>query len=132
MFAFLIIIFVISAILLVLIVMVQDDKGEGIGGLFAGGGGSTFGSRSGNVLTRVTTVLAAIFLVSALAAAWINRSVSSEELESRARIRALEEQQDDWYVRTPEEPSAPAADDEAEEQGQQEQIPEVDSASEAE
>jgi preprotein translocase subunit SecG len=70
----LLVFFVIIAILLILLVLVQNEEGDSLGGIFAGGSGSAFGSRSGNVLTRATTVLGAMFLVISLALALINRT----------------------------------------------------------
>lgn len=103
----LIAVFVISAILLCVIIILQDDQGEGLGGLFGGGSSSAFGSRSGNVLTKATSVLAAIFFVTAFSVAWMNRSVQSEDIEAKARIKSLEEQDSsDWYVKTKETESS--------------------------
>ena len=100
MIVFLIVIFIISAVLLTGVILVQDDQGEGIGGLFGGGSSTAFGSRSGNVLTKFTTVLAAIFLLTAFAVAWLNRSPSSEDIEAKAKAKRLEEvESSDWYVR---------------------------------
>ena len=70
----LLVFFVIAAILLVLLVLIQNEEGDSLGGIFAGGSGSAFGSRSGNVLTRTTTVLGAIFLVMSLGLALLNRT----------------------------------------------------------
>jgi preprotein translocase subunit SecG len=94
------VLFVVSAVLLALLVLIQDDQGEGIGGMFGGGSTSAFGSRSGNVLTRATTILAAVFLVSALGVAWLNKSPATDDIEARARVRRLEETQGDWYAPT--------------------------------
>ncbi|MDR1024987.1 MAG: preprotein translocase subunit SecG [Treponema sp.] len=69
----LLVLFIITAILLILLVLVQNEEGDSMGGIFAGGGGSAFGSRVGNVLTRTTTVLGTLFLVLSLALALINR-----------------------------------------------------------
>ena len=110
------IIFIISAIVLVGIILLQDDQGDGLGGLFGGGSGSAFGSRSGNVLTKATSILAAIFLITAFSAAWMNRSPQSEGIEAKARLKSLEEQgTDDWYVKTQES-------EQAEEEGEKPEI----------
>jgi preprotein translocase subunit SecG len=102
----LLIILVISAILLVLVVLVQDDQGEGIGGIFGGGSNTAFGSRSGNVLTRFTAVLATIFLVCCFGVAWINRTPAPGNVIGRARQQALgTTEQQSWWVQTT--PSAP-------------------------
>jgi len=66
--------FVIVAILLILLVLVQNEEGDSLGGIFAGGSGSAFGSRSGNVLTRTTTILGALFLIISLGLALLNRT----------------------------------------------------------
>ena len=66
----LLVIFALAALLMILVIMLQDDQGEGIGGLFGGGSSSAFGSRSGNILTRFTAILGAIFIVGAFALAW--------------------------------------------------------------
>ena len=70
----LLIIFVIACLLLILMVLIQDEQGEGLGGLFGGGSSTPFGSRSGNVLTRFTSIFAAVFLVVSLVLAWVNRT----------------------------------------------------------
>ena len=62
--------FILSAVLLVIIIMLQDEQGEGLGGIFGGGSSSAFGSRTGNVLTRFTSILGAIFVIGAFSLAW--------------------------------------------------------------
>jgi preprotein translocase subunit SecG len=105
----LIIVLVISAALLVLVVLVQDDQGEGIGGIFGGGSNTAFGSRSGNVLTRVTSVLAAIFLVCCFGVAWVSRTPSGADVISKARQQALNQSADQtWYAPTSSTPAAGA------------------------
>jgi preprotein translocase subunit SecG len=86
--------FVIIAVLLVLLVLVQGDEGGGLGGIFSGGSSSAFGSRSGNVLTRATTVLGSLFLVISLGLALLNRTPSSDGV-LRIGIEAAGEQ-GDW------------------------------------
>ena len=95
------VLFVISAILLGALVLIQDDQGEGIGGMFGGGSTSAFGSRSGNVLTKATAILATVFLVSAAGVAWLNKSSASDDIEARARVRQLEQGgSGEWYAPT--------------------------------
>jgi preprotein translocase subunit SecG len=102
----LLVILIISAILLVLVVLVQDDQGEGIGGIFGGGSSTAFGSRSGNVLTRFTAVLAAVFLVCVFGMAWVSRTPTAGNVIGRARQQALNTtEQQSWWVQTT--PSAP-------------------------
>ena len=97
----LIIVFVISGTLLILVIALQDDQGGGVGGIFGGGSGSAFGSRSGNVMTKITSVLAAIFMIVALSVAWLSRSNQDEDIEARARIKSLREQEDiGWYMKS--------------------------------
>ncbi len=55
---------VIVSLLLVVVILMQKSKSQGIGMAFGGGmGESLFGSQVGNVLTKITVALAAIFLV---------------------------------------------------------------------
>ena len=81
----LLVLFIIVAILLILLVLIQNEDGEGLGGIFAGGSGTAFGSRSGNVLTRATTVLGALFLVISLGLALAHRSPSGSGVEAAGR-----------------------------------------------
>lgn len=104
----LMIVFVLSAIFLVLIVMFQDEGGDGLGGIFGGGGASQVGNRSGNILTRITSVLATVFLLSSFGLAWLNRTPDGGDVEAAAR--RLEAQRGDsveWWVLESEEPAIP-------------------------
>jgi preprotein translocase subunit SecG len=93
----LLVFFVIVAVLLVLLVLAQNEEGDSLGGIFAGGGGSAFGSRSGNVLTRATTILGALFLVISLGLALMNRSPSGSGVE-RAGRALLPETGSEWFM----------------------------------
>jgi preprotein translocase subunit SecG len=105
----LLVIMAISAVLLVLVVLVQDDQGEGIGGIFGGGSNTAFGSRSGNVLTRFTAALAAIFLISVFGMAWINRTPTAGNVLSKARQEALAGGNNSWWVQAPAGTPAPGS-----------------------
>jgi preprotein translocase subunit SecG len=102
----LLVFFGIVAILLILIVLVQNEEGSSIGGIFAGGSGSAFGSRSGNILTRLTSVLGLLFFVISLGLALINRAPSDAGVEAAARQSASETNDDGWFLNEEEaEPS---------------------------
>jgi preprotein translocase subunit SecG len=92
----LLVFFVIIAVLLILLVLVQSEEGDSLGGIFAGGSGSAFGSRSGNVLTRATSILGALFLVISLGLALVNRSPGDTGVEAAGR-RSSSEVNSDWW-----------------------------------
>lgn len=81
----LLVLFIIVSILLVLLVLVQDEEGDSLGGIFAGGSSSAFGSRSGTVLTRITSVLGALFLVLSFGLALTNRTSDAIGVENAGR-----------------------------------------------
>lgn len=65
--AFLIVIEVFTSVLLVGVILLQKSKDEGLGLAFGAGVGETlFGSRAGNVLTKITIGLATVFIVNTL------------------------------------------------------------------
>jgi preprotein translocase subunit SecG len=101
----LLVIFAIAALLMILVIMLQDDQGEGIGGLFGGGSSSAFGSRSGNILTRFTSILGAIFIVGAFALAWLNRTPESTDIVEKARLEQVQKaEESNWWVERIQEP----------------------------
>ena len=85
----LLVFFIIIAILLVLLVLIQTEDGNHLGGLFAGGSDSAFGSRSGNVLTRATSVLGALFLIVSLGYALLVRTSGGSNVEQEARSQNI-------------------------------------------
>ena len=93
----LLVFFVIVAILLILLVLIQNEEGDSLGGIFAGGSGSAFGSRSGNVLTRATTVLGALFLVISLGVALMHRSPVGSGVEQAGRALS-QEAGSEWFL----------------------------------
>jgi len=118
----LLVIFALASLIMILMIMLQDDQGEGIGGLFGGGSTTPFGSRSGNVLTRFTSILGAIFIVGALALAWLNRSPETTDIVEKARLERVQEAEDsNWWVERIEE--VEPTEEEAEEGGESELPP---------
>ena len=93
----LLVFFVMVAILLILLVLVQNEEGNSLGGIFAGGSGSAFGSRSGNILTRTTTVLGTLFLVISFGLALMNRGPSGSGVEAAGRA-LMPESGVDWFL----------------------------------
>jgi preprotein translocase subunit SecG len=93
----LLVVFIITAVLLVLLVLVQNTDGDSLGGIFAGGSSTAFGSRTGNVLTRATTVLGAVFLILSLVMALQNRSSGISGVEQAGREQSAG-QESDWFM----------------------------------
>ena len=111
----LLVFFVIVAFLLILLVLVQNEEGDSLGGIFAGGSGSAFGSRSGNVLTRATTVLGALFLIISLGLALLNRTPGGTGVEAQGRRLSNDASGTSWVdelLDSPQEqgPAAPLPD----------------------
>ncbi|MDR1315359.1 MAG: preprotein translocase subunit SecG [Spirochaetales bacterium] len=94
-----IVIFVICAFLLMALVLLQDEQGEGLGGIFGGGSSTPFGSRSGNVLTKFTSILGAIFLLTSLGLSWINSSTNAGDVAGAAAAARQESSAGavDWW-----------------------------------
>lgn len=93
------VIFVVASLLLIVIVLIQDDQGEGLGGLFGGGGATSFGARSGNILTRFTSILGATFLVCAFILAWLNKTPEAGDVLGAARRgAAVESTVEAWWI----------------------------------
>jgi len=81
----LLVLLIIAAVLLIILVLMQDEQGEGLGGIFGGGNAAPVGNRSGNILTRATSILATVFLISLFGYAWINRTPEQSNVEAAAR-----------------------------------------------
>jgi preprotein translocase subunit SecG len=55
---------IICGLLLIFLILIQRGKGGGLSGAFGGvGGSSAFGSRAGDLFTRITIILAGIWIV---------------------------------------------------------------------
>ena len=81
--AFLLTIHVVVCVLLVLLVLMQRPKSEGLGTAFGGGvADSLFGSSAGNVLTKITTWLGVIFFITTISLALLYSRASGSKKES--------------------------------------------------
>ena len=73
----------VSALLLILLVLVQRGRGGGLAGALGGmGGQSAFGTKAGDTFTKVTIAVASIWIVLCLAAVFILR----QQTQSGRRI----------------------------------------------
>ena len=69
---------------LMLVVLLQQGKGGGMGAAFGGGAQQVFGGRgAGNILTRATAVCAGIFMLTSVSLAYVS---SSGDRDLKARI----------------------------------------------
>jgi len=76
------VLFFIIALLLTTMILIQPGSSGGLG--FIGGGSqSAFGTKTGNVMTKITTTLAALFLLVSLVLGYLNSrsgKIGTEEL----------------------------------------------------
>jgi preprotein translocase subunit SecG len=92
----------VCAILLIGVILLQKARGEGLGMAFGAGMGETlFGSRAGNVLTRITITLGITFLVTTTLLAVITTSSHEKSL--------IDERVADVPMAPPQAAPAPAA-----------------------
>jgi len=96
------VVFAIAAILMITLVLLQDEQGEGFGGLFGGGGATPFGAVGGSVLIKATSVLGVLFMLSSLTVAIAYKSGDTDNVIGE--FRAAEGTGQDWFLEQPEEP----------------------------
>jgi preprotein translocase subunit SecG len=74
---------ILTSIFLIFLVLIQRGKGGGLAGAFGGSGGSSaFGSRAGDLFTRVTIIAALIWVLLIMAEVWViqNSRETTQEL----------------------------------------------------
>lgn len=66
---------------LIVVILLQAGKGADIGAVFGGGSGTVFGSRgAATFLSKLTTVMAIVFLLTSISLASISRSKSESSI----------------------------------------------------
>jgi preprotein translocase subunit SecG len=67
-----------GSVIIILLVLIQRGRGGGLAGALGGMGGySAFGTRAGDIFTRITIVAAALWLLAAMALTRINLDTST-------------------------------------------------------
>ncbi len=92
----LLVVFIIVCLLLIFLVIVQDEDADSIGGIFASGSQSAFGSRSSNVVIRITYVLGTLFFVTAFALAVVNKT-STGNVQQAVQQNQTQSTSSDWW-----------------------------------
>lgn len=106
--------FIFVAVLLVIMVLLQDDQGEGLGGIFGGSSSSPFGSKSGNILVKTTTVLGVLFFFASFGLALISKTPSDDDILKAAQKENIESEEGTNFWEEPSLDSEPEAETETE------------------
>jgi preprotein translocase subunit SecG len=109
MYTFLIIMFILLSIAMVIVILLQAGKGQGLAGAIGGGmgGGSIFGGRgAADFLSKATTWIAALYMIFAILIGMLYKSEAEEAQKSLIEKRV--EQQETMPV--PDIPMAPMED----------------------
>ena len=88
--------FVIISILLVCLVLIQNEDGEGMGGLFGGSNSQAFGARSGNVITKTTYILVTLFFLVTFGLALVNKKPSVKSLDEA--VKNLDSSSEEYWL----------------------------------
>ncbi len=76
------VVLLLMAIFLIVLVLVQRGKGGGLAGAFGGmGGQSAFGTKAGDLFTRITMVVAGIWIVLCIVAVKVHCGATSGPLD---------------------------------------------------
>ena len=95
----LLVFFVIVCAIIIFLVLLQNEEGDSLGGLFAGGSNSAFGSQSGNVLTRATYTVVTLFFITVFLLAFLNKGSSSRDLSEEV-LKQQTETSTQWWKKT--------------------------------
>ena len=100
---------VITAIIIVVLILLQKGKGADMGSAFgAGASGTMFGSKgSANFLSRSTAVLATIFFITSLTLAYLNKGTVVQNNDSILDTITIIEEDDQNNDSSPASPQIP-------------------------
>jgi preprotein translocase subunit SecG len=85
---------------LILVVLLQQGKGGGMGAAFGGGTQQVFGGRgAGNLLTRATSIAATIFMLTSVSLAYESSS-GDRDLKARAEEKKKQKKMEEGTPRT--------------------------------
>jgi preprotein translocase subunit SecG len=91
-------VFFIVALLLIVVVLIQPGSSGGLG-FFGGGSQSAFGTKTGTVLTKFTTLLAALFIIVSFVLGYLNsrqsRIQTKEMIDVKETLKELPEETPD-------------------------------------
>ena len=93
MYSFLIVLFVIACVAMILVILLQAGKGQGLAGAFGGAtSGAVFGGRgAATFLSRSTTILAVAYMVLCLLIGMLYKSENETTRQSLIQQKAAEE-----------------------------------------
>lgn len=106
MYTFLIIVFILLSFTMVVVILLQAGKGQGLAGSIGGGmgGGSVFGGRgAADFLSKATTWIAAMYMIFAIVIGMIYKSEAQDAQKSLIQKRIEQEE----AMPTPNIPVAP-------------------------
>lgn len=89
------VLFIIFSVLLIIIILLQSDKSAGLG-ILGGSSQTAFGSSTADVITKITTVMVALFMLSSLGLAILQSyktsSLEKEFLDNNSKTSILSEE----------------------------------------
>lgn len=103
------VLFAIICVLLVVVILLQSDKSAGMGILGGGSSQSAFGSSTADVITKITSVMVALFMLGSLGLAILEskrvgdmeKELLSPETKSTGTLQQKTEQPADKNKETP-------------------------------
>lgn len=104
MFTFLIVVHGIICVGLIMVVLMQSAKGDGLASAFGGGAfsGAVFGGRgAATFLSRATTVLAILFMISCIGLTLVSRGRATTSAADSAVQRVINQEQQQAPATTP-------------------------------